>query len=194
MKHNHESLKYKMMKNPSRVYKDLKQKQKMKISNWLYTETYWFYQKHDRMPDKSERKVILNTVYAKIKGAAIWIPYEEIEKYYQSRLEQYEIRIQREIAENVTYPTRAERKAAKAEKQKKPKRCKKKKKVVSDYDDTFDFMDDRFAFIAGYTSGGAPYGLQWEDVGIPSELPFEVKVALYNGEFFDGNDDIEDIE
>ena len=103
MKHNHESLKYKMMKNPSRVYKDLKQKQKMKISNWLYTETYWFYQKHDRMPDKSERKVILNTVYAKIKGAAIWIPYEEIEKYYQSRLEQYEIRIQREIAENVTY-------------------------------------------------------------------------------------------
>ena len=71
MKHNHESLKYKMKKNPSRVYKDLKQKQKMKISNWLYTETYWFYQKHDRMPDKSERKVILNTVYAKIKGAAI---------------------------------------------------------------------------------------------------------------------------
>ena len=194
MKHNHESLKYKMMKNPSRVYKDLKQKQKMKISNWLYIETYWFYQKHDRMPDKSERKVILNTVYAKIKGAAIWIPYEEIEKYYQSRLEQYEIRIQREIAENVTYPTRAERKAARAEKQKKPKRCKKKKKVVSDYDDTFDFMDDRFAFIAGYTSGGAPYGVQWEDVDIPPELPFEVKMALYNGEFFDGNDDIEDIE
>lgn len=134
MKHNHKSLRYKMMKNPNRVYKDLKQKQKMKISNWLYIETYWFYQKHDRMPDKSGRKVILNTVYAKIKGAAIWIPYEEIEKYYQSRLEQYEIRIHREIAENDTYPTRAERKAAKAEKQKKPKRRKKKKKVVSDYD------------------------------------------------------------
>ena len=55
-------------------------------------------------------------------------------------------------------------------------------------------MDDRFAIIAGYTSGGAPYGLQWEDVGIPSELPFEIKMALYNGEVFDDIDDIGDIE
>lgn len=52
-------------------------------------------------------------------------------------------------------------------------------------------MDNRFAFIAGYTSDGAPYGLQWEDVGIPFELPFEVKMALYNGKLFD---DIEDIQ
>lgn len=28
-----------------------------------------------------------------------------------------------------------------------------------------DDSDDTFAFIAGYTSGGAPYGLAWEEIG-----------------------------
>lgn len=37
----------------------------------------------------------------------------------------------------------------------------------------------RFAYIAGYTSGGAAYGLQWEDVGIDLDLPFDEKVRLY---------------
>ena len=40
-------------------------------------------------------------------------------------------------------------------------------------------MDGEFAYIAGYTPGGAPYGVRWEDVGIDSELPFEEKVRLY---------------
>ena len=40
--------------------------------------------------------------------------------------------------------------------------------------------DDRFAFIAGYTDGGAPYGVMWEEVGIDPGLPFEEKVRLYH--------------
>lgn len=40
-------------------------------------------------------------------------------------------------------------------------------------------MDGTFAFIAGYTPGGAPYGVTWEQVGIDSGLPFEEKVQLY---------------
>ena len=39
---------------------------------------------------------------------------------------------------------------------------------------------DRFAFIAGYTDGGAPYGVMWEGVGIDLGLPFEEKVKLYH--------------
>jgi len=47
----------------------------------------------------------------------------------------------------------------------------------SDYDATF-------CYIAGYTSGGAPYGLMWEQIGIDPELPFEEKVRLYeSGEY-----------
>ena len=40
--------------------------------------------------------------------------------------------------------------------------------------------DDRFAFIVGYTDGGAPYGVMWEEVGIDMGLPFEEKVKLYH--------------
>ena len=40
--------------------------------------------------------------------------------------------------------------------------------------------DGRFAFIAGYTDGGAPYGVMWEEVGIDLGLPFEEKVKLYH--------------
>lgn len=45
--------------------------------------------------------------------------------------------------------------------------------------DFYDDCDDCFAYIAGYTSGGAAYGLQWEDVGIDPDLPFDEKVRLY---------------
>ncbi len=44
--------------------------------------------------------------------------------------------------------------------------------------------DDRFAFIAGYTSGGAPFGTTWEEMGIDPSLPFSEKVSLLgSGEF-----------
>ena len=39
---------------------------------------------------------------------------------------------------------------------------------------------ERLPFIAGYTDGGAPYGVMWEEVGIDPELPFEEKVKLYH--------------
>ena len=41
------------------------------------------------------------------------------------------------------------------------------------------FSDDTFAFIAGYTSGGAAYGLTWEEMGIDQELPYEEKMRLW---------------
>ena len=44
----------------------------------------------------------------------------------------------------------------------------------------YEECDDRFAFIAGYTDGGAPYGVMWEEVGIDPGLPFEEKVKFYH--------------
>ncbi len=44
----------------------------------------------------------------------------------------------------------------------------------------YEDCDDRFAFIAGYTDGGAPYGVMWEEAGIDPELPFAEKVKLYH--------------
>jgi len=37
-----------------------------------------------------------------------------------------------------------------------------------------EFRDDNFYFIAGYTSGGAPYGVQWREMGLePWENEFD---------------------
>jgi RimJ/RimL family protein N-acetyltransferase len=36
-----------------------------------------------------------------------------------------------------------------------------------------DWQDGRFCFIAGYTSGGAPYGVTWEEMGLE---PFEREI------------------
>ena len=44
--------------------------------------------------------------------------------------------------------------------------------------------DDTFAFIAGRTPAGIPYGTTWEEIGIDPALPFEEKQALYaSGEY-----------
>lgn len=37
----------------------------------------------------------------------------------------------------------------------------------------FPDSDDRFFYIVGYTSGGAPYGVTWEDMGLRPWEPLE---------------------
>ena len=45
-------------------------------------------------------------------------------------------------------------------------------------------MDDNFAFIAGHTSWGFPYGTKWEEVGINPSLSLDEKKRLYeSGEY-----------
>ena len=55
----------------------------------------------------------------------------------------------------------------------------KKKNRYQSADEILDDMDDRFAFIAGYTPGGFPYGATWEELGIDAALPLEEKVMRY---------------
>ena len=61
----------------------------------------------------------------------------------------------------------------------------KKRKILTD--DILDVsmdgdMDDTFAFIAGYTPGGFPYGITWEGLGIDPELPLLKKVKRYRAD------------
>lgn len=74
---------------------------------------------------------------------------------------------------------------------KRHKRKKKNSKTENTYSDMYSDMDGNFAFIAGYTSGGAPYGVTWEEVGIDSELPFEEKVRLYRVQMSGSGDALE---
>ena len=57
----------------------------------------------------------------------------------------------------------------------------KKRKVPTD-DILGEDMDDTFAFIAGYTPGGFPYGTTWEELGIDPELPLLEKERRYRAD------------
>ena len=58
---------------------------------------------------------------------------------------------------------------------------KKKKQTIFEWVDGPEVActDNTFAFIAGYTSSGIPYGTTWSEVGIDPSLPFEEKKDLY---------------
>ena len=48
MKPNHHSLAYKQQKQPNKTYKDLKQKQKMKIADWMFRKPAFSIRKMER--------------------------------------------------------------------------------------------------------------------------------------------------
>ena len=52
------------------------------------------------------------------------------------------------------------------------KRREREEKAQQAFYDRFPDSNDQFFFIAGYTSGGAPYGVTWEEMGLdPWTLP-----------------------
>ena len=68
-------------KKPPRSYKELKQKQKAKISDYMYLETRNFFQTNGRMPDTDEdcemvARKVFNHVFS------LRIPTEEIHAVY----------------------------------------------------------------------------------------------------------------
>lgn len=56
-----------------------------------------------------------------------------------------------------------EEKAAVAKQKRKQRRAKRKKEARDNLTKEEILQDDRFFCIAGYTSGGAPYGVTWEE-------------------------------
>ena len=68
-------------KKPPRSYKDLKQKQKAKISDYMYLETQDFFQTNGRMPDTDEDcKAVAQKVFNHLSG--LRVPTEEIHAVY----------------------------------------------------------------------------------------------------------------
>lgn len=108
-KHKQWSLNPNQMINLNKNFRDLKEKQKTKIAEWLYIETYRFYKEHEHIPNHSERQDVLDTVYAMIEEAGIWIPYKEVERYYHSKISRYRSRVLRDIENNVSYPLQENR-------------------------------------------------------------------------------------
>ncbi len=76
----------------NKPYSQLKNKQKEKISNWMY-EAY-----KKQMAEKLYNEETLQMVYDKIEDAKIWIPVYEVAKKYYSKKNQFKKRL---AAENV---------------------------------------------------------------------------------------------
>lgn len=47
--------------------------------------------------------------------------------------------------------------------------------------DSFRESDETFAFIAGYTDGGAPYGITWEEMEVVIDAPTESPSTPFRG-------------
>lgn len=150
---------------PSRSFKELKQRQKWKISDYMYLETQNFFKMNERMPDTDEDyRMIAQKVSNHIPG--LRVPVEEVyavyarkcphivERLTASGLPEH-IRSHAEIKE--LQRIRAERKVRAKRRRKRPRK---------EPDPPLIEQDDTFSFIAGYTSGGAPYGVTWEQMGL----------------------------
>lgn len=59
------------------------------------------------------------------------------------------------------------------------KRLRKEKRAQQEQDFWHKDSDDVFAFIAGYTGGGAPYGITWEELGIEPYASYEELMEAY---------------
>lgn len=149
---------------PIKPYKQLKQKQKAKISDYMYLETQAFWRATQRMPSTdSELQAVAQRVYNHI--GSFRVAYEEVYAVYLKKLphiiERLEtdglpghIRSHAEVKE--LQRVRAAKKVGK------PRKKRAKKAVEA----TLLEQDDTFFFIAGYTSGGAPYGVTWAEMGL----------------------------
>lgn len=52
----------------------------------------------------------------------------------------------------------------------KRKRIRQQKEIEKDTPLFHEDQDDTFYYIAGYTSGGAPYGVTWEEMGLTPDM------------------------
>lgn len=150
------------MNNPNKKYKELKQKQKARISDLMYRETDRFLREKKQPPDNDEVVQIAERVYRRIQGLGFWIPYGEVLNEYQKKCPHILQRLQESgLPQHLLPKTKKEPSAdpmsTSKEKQRKTKghRQKKQKKIL------LPEQDDTFFFIAGYTSGGAP---TWEEM------------------------------
>ena len=56
------------------------------------------------------------------------------------------------------------------DKKAKRKRLREQKRMRKDIPVFHEDQDETFYYIAGYTSGGAPYGITWEEMGLKSDI------------------------
>ena len=190
------------MQRNDRSYKDLKQKQKSAIADKTYKMHLKFYLENQRMPDATEMNDICKSLFTAVQSLAPKTEYEEFYKIVEKREKSYEERILRDIQNGIIIETlmakkhkkTPEEKAAVAKQKKQQRRARRKQETRDNLAKEEILQDDRFFVIAGYTSGGAPYGVTWEEMGLkPWEDLEENKGKGYDSNSVIGRSGIESL-
>ena len=79
---NHEMINGKL-KQTNKTFSHLKERQKPKISEWMYEYYKNYIDKNGTEPVKDE---LVQAVYEKIEAREIWLPMGELNKYYMSNI------------------------------------------------------------------------------------------------------------
>ena len=94
---NHEWVNGQLLQTNKR-YANLKQKQKAKISQWMYDIYEAKYRQLNRHPDEREHEEMQDQLYNRIQSAGIWIPYHEVEKHSRKRWKNQRARLNKQLA------------------------------------------------------------------------------------------------
>ena len=110
---------------------------------------------------------LAQTVYAKVQGAALLVSYDDVLTVFIKKQPRFSERIAAQGLPEPAVPKLKKTEAEKAAIKRLQRRNRKKKKAAALLSlQTNPDQDNNFYFIAGYTSGGAPYGVTWEEMGL----------------------------
>lgn len=156
-----------------RKYKNLSGKQKARIADKTYLAYLRFYLEHNRMPDVEDTEIIYKKIFQSVKVLAPMATFEEFEEICEKRVARYEERIKMDCEKGITleilngkHRKKTPEEKTIALKQKAEMRKIRRAKRKQEQSDQIIDQNDTFFFIAGYTSGGAPFGVTWEEMGL----------------------------
>ena len=93
---NHKKVDGKLLRT-DKQFRHLKQRQKETVSTWLYEEYRRLWIEKGQEPHKQNNREIVAAVMEQIEAAGIWLPEQEVTKYFYRRKPHYRSRIEKEL-------------------------------------------------------------------------------------------------
>ena len=120
------------------------------------------------MPPEESLEPICRELYPKLHGTAPKASFEDLLAVFRKKQAHFAERIEKNGIPESPKPKVKKTEAEKLAIKRAARRARKRKAQKQQEQDgsLSNWQDDRFFFIAGYTSGGAPYGVTWEEMGL----------------------------
>jgi len=116
---------------------------------------------------KKKKQPIIPTKEVRFQQAKKWLPTYKGNRLIRDYRKKFRVGVTcaaRELHELGYIDTQQMEQVLKSEEGRVAKMRQRRAKKAQEEDPLFGYQDDNFAYIAGYTSGGAPYGLRWDEL------------------------------